>query len=154
MCLLYTNCINLINNSKTLTFKPMKLYLITQSGLKTFRLFSFLFTVVSYAIAPAVFSQDVNNLKLKDYQPVSIYRVPVTKIEKAKYPVTDFHSHDYPKTNAEVAEWVKTMDETGIAKSIILTYSTGARFDSAIARYAPYKDRFEVWCGFDYTGYD
>ncbi len=46
------------------------------------------------------------------------------------------------------------MDSTGIAKSIILSYSTGKLFDSIIARYAPYKDRFEVWCGFDYTGFN
>jgi len=132
----------------------MKLSLINQSDLKTVRLISFLFAVVFHAIAATAFSQDMNNLKLKDYNPVSIYKIPETEIEKAKYPVIDFHSHDYPKTDAEVAEWVKTMDETGIAKSIILTYSTGTGFDSAIDRYAPYKDRFEVWCGFDYTGSD
>ena len=98
--------------------------------------------------------QNVNDLKLKDYRPVSIYKVPATKIKKAKYPVIDFHSHDYPKTSAELAEWVRTMDEVGIAKSIILSYSTGARFDSVIEKYKLYKDRFEVWCGFDYTGYE
>ena len=100
------------------------------------------------------FAQDVNNLKLKDYHPVSIYKVPQTKVEKAKYPVIDFHSHDYPKTDGEVDAWVHTMDEVGIAKSIILSYSTGSRFDSIVDKYARYKDRFEVWCGFDYTGMD
>lgn len=99
-------------------------------------------------------SQNAENLKLKDFRPVSIYKIPETKIEKAKYTVIDFHSHDYPKSDAEVDEWVKTMDETGIAKTIILTYSTGKRFDSAFEKYSRYKDRFEVWCGFDYTGYD
>jgi predicted TIM-barrel fold metal-dependent hydrolase len=98
--------------------------------------------------------QDINDLKLKDYRPVSIYRTPVTKVEKAKYPVIDFHTHDYPKTDKELDEWVKTMDATGIAKSLILSYSTGARFDSIVDKYARYKDRFEVWCGFDYTGSD
>ncbi|MEP7231154.1 MAG: amidohydrolase family protein [Ginsengibacter sp.] len=101
-----------------------------------------------------VFGQDVKELKLKNYRPVSIYKIPQSKIEKAKYPVVDFHSHDYPKSDAEVKEWVKTMDAAGIAKSIILSYSTGKGFDSVVERYAPYKDRFEVWCGFDYTGYD
>jgi predicted TIM-barrel fold metal-dependent hydrolase len=46
------------------------------------------------------------------------------------------------------------MDAAGIAKSIILSYATGAAFDSAIDKYSRYKDRFEVWCGFDYTGMD
>lgn len=98
--------------------------------------------------------QNINDLKLKDFHPVSIYKTPQTKIEKARYPVIDFHSHDYPKTDIEVDEWIKTMDEAGIAKSIILSYSTGARFDSVIEKYSRYKDRFEVWCGFDYTGYE
>jgi uncharacterized protein len=107
-----------------------------------------------FCIVDPGFCQDPNKLKLKDYHPVSIYKTPQVKIVKAKYPVIDFHSHDYPKSNAEVDAWVKTMDETGIAKTIILSYSTGARFDSAVDKYIRYKDRFEVWCGFDYTGYD
>lgn len=105
-------------------------------------------------IALTAFCQDADSLKLKDYRPVSIYKTPQLKIEKAKYAVTDFHSHDYPKTNAELDKWVKTMDEAGIAKTMILTYSTGAGFDSAANKYARYKDRFEMWCGFDYTGLD
>jgi predicted TIM-barrel fold metal-dependent hydrolase len=98
--------------------------------------------------------QSINDLKLKDYRPVSIYKIPKTKIEKAKYPVIDFHSHDYPKTDAALDEWVRTMNEVGIAKSIILSYATGARFDSIVEKFKRYKGRFEVWCGFDYTGYE
>ncbi|HEV8503865.1 MAG TPA: hypothetical protein VGQ53_00645, partial [Chitinophagaceae bacterium] len=59
--------------------------------------------------------QDINDLKLKDFRPVSIYKTPHTKIERAKYPVVDFHSHDYPKTSEQIEEWVKTMDQVGIA---------------------------------------
>lgn len=97
--------------------------------------------------------QNVKDLKLNDYRPVSIYKTPQTKVEKARYPVIDFHSHDYPKSDQEVDEWVKTMDAAGISKSIILSYSTGTRFDSVVEKYERYKDRFEIWCGFDYTGY-
>ncbi len=46
------------------------------------------------------------------------------------------------------------MDETGVEKSIILSYSSGARFDSVVAKYSRYAGRFEIWCGFDYTGYE
>jgi len=98
--------------------------------------------------------QDINNLKLKDFHPVSIYKIPQTKVEKAKYPVIDFHSHDYAKSDAAVDQWIKTMDEVGIAKSIILTYATGRRFDSIVTKYARYKERFELWCGFDYSGFE
>ncbi len=98
-------------------------------------------------------AQHADTILLKDFKPVSIYKIPVTKIAKAKYPVIDFHSHDYPKSDEEVKTWIKTMDELNIAKTIILTYSTGERFDSAAERYLKYKGRFEVWCGFDYTGF-
>jgi predicted TIM-barrel fold metal-dependent hydrolase len=36
----------------------------------------------------------------------------------------------------------------------VLSYATGALFDSIMAKYARYNNRFEVWCGFDYTGMD
>ena len=115
------------------------------------RLFAFL---IVQSFAAVAICQSVNDLRLKDFHPVSIYKTPQTKIEKAKYPVIDFHSHDYPKTDKQVDEWVKTMDEVGIARSTILTYSTGTKFDSVVEKYQRYKDRFEIWCGFDYTGYD
>jgi len=111
------------------------------------------FVAASLCLSLVVSAQDPENLKLKDFRPVSIYKIPQSNLVKAKYPVTDFHSHDYPETDNGVDEWVKTMDEAGIAKTIILSYKTGAGFDSVVDKYARYKDRFEIWCGFDYTGY-
>jgi predicted TIM-barrel fold metal-dependent hydrolase len=46
------------------------------------------------------------------------------------------------------------MDKYGIEKTVILSTQTGPGFDSVMAKYAPYGDRFEIWCGFDYTGYN
>ncbi len=97
---------------------------------------------------------DANNQKLKDYHPVSIYKTTETLVTKAKYPVIDFHSHDYAASEREIDRWVRIMDAAGIEKTMILTYSTGPRFDSIVEKYKPYKDRFLIWCGFDYTGYD
>lgn len=99
-------------------------------------------------------SEDVQQVKLKDYRPVSIYKTPQSKIPKAKYTAIDLHTHDNPKTDAEVDSWVQLMDEVGIDKSVILSYSTGAAFDAMARKYARYPNRFEVWCGFDYTGMD
>lgn len=94
------------------------------------------------------------NLLLKNYRPRSVYKIPVTKIERARYPVIDMHSHPYARSEEEVAQWVRTMDEVGIQKTILLTHATGAEFDSLYKVYSKYGDRFELWCGFDYTGYD
>ena len=98
--------------------------------------------------------QNANDLKLKDYRPVSIYKTPTANIKKARYPAYDMHTHDYVKDKAGVDQWVKTMDETNIAKSMILSYSTGKAFDSVVERYSKHKDRFLIFCGFDYTGAD
>ncbi len=91
---------------------------------------------------------------LKDYRPKSIYKIPVTEIPKAKFPLIDMHSHPYAKTAREIEEWIKNMDEVGVEKTIILAMATGAEFDEIHRKYAKYPERFETWCGFDFTGYD
>jgi predicted TIM-barrel fold metal-dependent hydrolase len=64
------------------------------------------------------------------------------------------HSHPYAKTPQEIDAWVKNMDEVGVEKTMILTMTTGAEFDEIFRKYSKYPDRFEVWCGFDFAGYD
>jgi predicted TIM-barrel fold metal-dependent hydrolase len=103
--------------------------------------------VISFGVAQ-------EDLLLKDFDPVSIYNVPKTKIERAKFPVIDFHTHPYAKSREELNQWIRNMDKYGVEKSIVLTYSTGKRFDSIYNIYSQFGDRFEVWCGFDYTGYN
>ena len=93
-------------------------------------------------------------LLLKEYRPQSIYNIPRTTVEKAAHPVIDMHSHVYAKTPEQIDRWVRIMDEVGIAKAIILTGTTGKAFDEIYAMYSKHPDRFEVWCGLDYTGYD
>ena len=107
------------------------------------------FSVLLLLACQSVFCQDLDKLKLKDYRPVSIYQAPQHLVQKARYPVVDFHSHDDHRSAAAIEDWVRTMDETGVSKSIILSYNTGPGFDSVFAKYSKYKDRFEVWCGFD-----
>jgi len=95
-----------------------------------------------------------NTILLKDYRPRSIYKVPVTHIDKAKFPIIDMHSHPEPKTDAEINTWIKNMDAVGVEKSIVLTMATGKPFDTINANYSKYPDRFELWCGLDFAGYD
>ena len=87
--------------------------------MKNLFLHYFILFIPLQTLVAKVFGQDVDNLKLKDYHPVSIYKIPITKIEKAKYPVIDFHSHDYPESDEAVDKWVSTMNETGIWRLMI-----------------------------------
>jgi predicted TIM-barrel fold metal-dependent hydrolase len=95
-----------------------------------------------------------NRILLKDYRPKSIHKIPVTEVAKAKFPIIDMHSHPYAKTPEEIATWVSTMDEVGVAKTTILTMAVGQEFDEINRKYSKYPDRFEIWCGFDFTRYD
>ena len=91
---------------------------------------------------------------LKDYRPRSIHKVPVTHIDKAKYPIIDMHSHPEPKTDAEINTWLKNMDEVGVEKTIVLTMTTGKPFDEINSKYSKHPDRFEIWCGLDFSGHN
>jgi len=113
----------------------------------------FILSCISFLAIP-VTAQNADKILLKDYRPVSIYKIPVTRVDKAAFPAIDVHSHDFVKSDLEIAQWIKTMDACGIEKTIILAMTAGAKFDSIVRKYAKYGNRFEVWCGFDYTGYD
>jgi predicted TIM-barrel fold metal-dependent hydrolase len=80
--------------------------------------------------------------------------MPATRVERAKYPAIDLHSHPYVDTEAQLDEWVATMDAVGIDKSVVMTYATGTRFDSLVQFFSKYPDRFILFCGFDYSGYE
>ena len=114
-----------------------------------------LITAILFLGFSAFSQQDASDrLLLKNFHPVSIYAIPVTIPAKAKFPVIDMHSHPYAMNAQELAGWVKTMDEMGISRTIIHTMATGYQFDSLVEVYGKYPGRFELWCGFDYTGYD
>lgn len=112
-----------------------------------------LFTYLLVRWAPLEGQQSPPKLLLKDFDPVSIYRIPVTEVKKAKFRVIDIHSHPYATTDAEIAEWIRNMDAVGIDKTIILTEMTGSAFDQVYRKFARYPDRFEVWCGLLFEGY-
>ena len=93
------------------------------------------------------------NFRLKDFRPQSVFNTPITSVSKAKYPVIDMHVHAWQK-DTDIDELVKRMDTANVEKAVILSFETGAGFDDIITRYAGYPGKFDIWCGFDYTGYE
>lgn len=63
------------------------------------------------------------------------------------------HSHDYFNSAEEREQEVKYMDSCGIEKTIIFG-GTGKMYDVTMQKYRNFENRFEIWYGFDYTGYD
>ncbi len=98
-------------------------------------------------------TRSFGDLALKNYRPQSVYNTPKANLTKPFASVIDMHSHPYANSEQEMDDWVATMDELGILKTVLLTYQTGSAFDSLVKVYGKYPDRFELWCGFDYTGY-
>ncbi len=89
---------------------------------------------------------------LKEYRPVSIYKIPITAINKAKFPIIDAHCQP-ARTASEVNDMVKLMDAAGVERAVIFTgASTREDFDQVRQKYANYPDRFDLWCGFDLNG--
>ena len=105
----------------------------------------------SAAFGHVSIAQRTDSILLKNYRPKSIYKIPVTKIKKAKFPVIDMHSHSYAESAADIERWIALMDKYGIEKTLILSYATGKKFDSVYQVYSKFKGRFDVWCGFDYS---
>jgi len=106
------------------------------------------------AQTPKADEAPADRLLLKDYRPRTIHRVPRTTITRARFPIIDMHSHPYAHTPQEIDAWVRTMDELGIEKTIVMTGVTGARFDELVELYGRHPGRFSIWCGFDYRGFD
>lgn len=111
------------------------------------KIFAFTSLLIILALSDS-FSQP-SEVLLKNYRPQSIYKIPVTKPGNALYPAIDMHAHPYGKNNEEVAEWVATMNQSNIKKTILLVSAAGEKFDSVNKLYAPYSAHFDLWCGLD-----
>jgi len=100
----------------------------------------------------------MDSILLKDYAPASSLVVPETRVPKARLPVIDVHTHSSMsniKTPADVAAWVRTMDEVGIETSVVFTGAIGAAFDRQVDLFLKaYPGRFQVYCSIDATNID
>ena len=93
-----------------------------------------------------------DTLRLKDWRPRSIYKIPVTEITRARYPIVDVHNHGV-NTPEQVRKIVEAMDETGVERAVIFA-GTGKSesFAQVRAIYSAYPQRFDLWCLFDLRG--
>ncbi|HET9180257.1 MAG TPA: amidohydrolase family protein [Terriglobia bacterium] len=85
---------------------------------------------------------------LNDYIPHSIYKIPVTTINKSKFPIYDAHCHG--RGDISVRRMVSIMDEVGVEKGVVFTGAWDAHHFTEISRqYSAYPGRFDMWCMFD-----
>ena len=114
-----------------------------------------LLLVVGCSGPKSVSSEDaVDALKLKDYDPVSVFVMEEHHPEAARFSTIDMHSHPYRKDEAGIRAWVKTLEANNIEKVIVHTYAYGEDFDRLYDLFSGISDKFELWCGLDMTKWD
>jgi uncharacterized protein len=89
----------------------------------------------------------MDDIRVRDYAPVSSLVLPENHPAKARFPAIDIHAHSNAKTPQELAAWERTMDEVGLDTSVVLTGATGEAFDRMAALYLTRPTRFQVYCG-------
>jgi hypothetical protein len=94
-----------------------------------------------------------DKLLLRDYRPMSVYKIPVSDIKRAKFPIIDTHCHARAKMPEDVDGFVRVMDQANVERTVVFA-GTGSRFDETYKLYSRYPKRFDVWCGFDMAGVD
>ena len=91
--------------------------------------------------------------RLNEFRPKSVFNTTQTIVSRAKFPVIDMHAHAWD-INSDISEWVARMDAANIEKTVVLSFETGEKFHAIVKQYKPFNNRFSIWCGFDYTGYN
>src|SRR6185312_6123161 len=99
-------------------------------------------------VAMATATAEVD-LKLKDFQPVSMLVTPATNVERASVPAIDYHNH---LDAFEPEEVLPIMDACGIERIVNITMRPGLGGLEIADKYARYKDRFSVMGWMDWTG--
>jgi predicted TIM-barrel fold metal-dependent hydrolase len=110
------------------------------------------------AAGPGAASSD-GELRLRDFKPRSMLKVPVHEVARARFPALDFHNHvgdaREDRTAPSPADLVAMMDRLNLARIVILTGAWGERLQKVIdERVKPYPERFLVFTEPDWSRID
>jgi uncharacterized protein len=111
------------------------------------------------ALAALAAAPPDDELRLKDFKPRSMLKVPVHEVARARYPAIDFHNHvgDAHEGGSAppVADLVAMMDRLNVGRIVILTGAWGERLQKVFdERVKPYPDRFTVFTEPDWSRID
>lgn len=98
-------------------------------------------------------SQDIKELKLKDWKPKSMLVTKVTKVEKPRYPVIDVHNHLRFVPDAE--QCLEEMDAAGVQTVVNLDGGWGANLKAQLEKYDnAHPGRFLTYALINFEGID
>jgi predicted TIM-barrel fold metal-dependent hydrolase len=101
----------------------------------------------------------VDDLRLADFRPRQMLRVPAHEVRQPAFPVIDAHNHLGPAFGGDwatrpPAELIATLDESGVEMVVDLDGGQGDELSAEIDRWqAAYPDRFAVFAGLEYDGW-
>lgn len=98
----------------------------------------------------------VPEIRLPDFRPQSMLRVPATNLKQAKFPAIDVHTHFGFRLRGsaeQLQDYVQVMDENQIAISVSLDGALGKTLDEH-RRFLTdkYPDRFAIFVYLDFQG--
>ncbi len=89
------------------------------------------------------------DLKLTDFEPVSMLIAPVHSIERASFPVIDYHNH---LDAFEPRDVLRTMDACNVERVVNITMRPGLGALEIIEKFAPFPERFSIMAWMDWSG--
>ncbi len=89
------------------------------------------------------------DLKLTDFEPVSMLIAPVHSIERAKFPVIDYHNH---LDAFEPRDVLRIMDACNVERVVNITMRPGLGALEIIEKFAPFPERFSIMAWMDWAG--
>ena len=114
---------------------------------------------MSLGVTASVRAQETGDLRLRDFKPRSMLRVPVHEVEHARFPAIDVHNHvndargDDPPVDP--GQLVAMMDRCNVRTIVILTGGWGERLQAVVDRMVkPYPGRFLVFTQVDWSRID
>lgn len=112
-----------------------------------------IFCLASCAPKQETATSAIDTLTLDQYDPVSVFNVPVHIPMHAKFNVIDMHSHAFRDNVEQIKEWAKILDDNHVDRVVINTYAHGDEFERLYDLYKGVSDKFEMWCGFNYDDF-
>ena len=104
-------------------------------------------------------AQETGDLRLRDFKPRSMLRVPAHEVERARFPAIDVHNHvndaraDDPPLDPGAL--VAMMDRCNVRTIVILTGGWGERLQAVVERMVkPFPGRFLVFTQVDWSRID
>ncbi len=111
------------------------------------------------AVAESDSTADIQNLKLRDWEPRSMLKTKVTRVNRPAFPVIDVHNHlgggARTLTEERVKRYLQAMDEAGVRTVVNLDGGWDEKLRETIAALdAAHPGRFLTFALIDLRGFD